>query len=491
MLKNYCPVSLLPICGKIFEKLLFNALYSFFEDHKLLNPCQSGCKKNDSCINQLVSITHEIYSAFDCNASLEVRGVVLDLSKAFDKVWHDGLIYKLKSLGISGSLLELIQNYLDNRFQRVLLNGQTSEWKPVKAGVPQGSILGPLFFFIYINDICSNLSTNVELFADDTSLFSTVHDANKSFPNLSNDLCFISNWAYQWKMCFNLDRSKQAQEVIFSRKTSIQSHPVLTFDNSPVTKTTHHKHLGLILDEKLNFKEHLKEKMSKAYKGIAALRKLQNIIPRNSLLTIYKSFICSHLDYSDIIYHQPNNGSFCQKIESIQYQAALAITGAIHGTSQTKLYKILGIEAMKLRQWFKRLCYFFNIQSSGLPQYLNYLIPKLSLRYSTRFSPLPNFKVRTELFRNSFFPYTVNEWNNLDNIIKSSESYSMFKEKMLNLIRLGLIKFNFFFLNIEYDSDDFMILSKLFHSFTVYRKNEFLKSSVLTLKFGRGEKRVE
>ena len=153
--------------------------------------------------------------------------------------------------------------------------------------------------------------------------------------------------------------------------------------------------------------------MSKAYKGIAVLRKLQNIIPRNSLLTIYKSFIRPHLDYGDIIYHQPNNGSFCQKIESVQYQAALAITGAIHGTSQTKLYKELGIESMKLRQWFRRLCYFFKIQWSGLPQYLNDLIPKPSLRYSTRFSPLPNFKVRTELFRNSFFPYTVNEWNNL------------------------------------------------------------------------------
>ena len=104
------------------------------------------------------------------------------------------------------------------------------------------------FFLVYINDISSNLFTNVKLFADDNSLFSIVTDTNKSFENESNDLCVISNWAYQRKMSFNLDRSKPTQQIIFSRKTSIQSHPVLTSDNSPVIKITHHKHLGLILN---------------------------------------------------------------------------------------------------------------------------------------------------------------------------------------------------------------------------------------------------
>ena len=129
------------------------------------------------------------------------------LSKAFDKVWHDGLIYKLKLLGISGSLLKLIQNYLDSWFQRALLNGQTSEWKPVKPGVPQRSILGPLFLLVYIN-ICSNLSTTFKLFPD-TTLFSTVNDTNKCFENLTYDLCIIRNWAYQWEKSFNPDRFKQ------------------------------------------------------------------------------------------------------------------------------------------------------------------------------------------------------------------------------------------------------------------------------------------
>ena len=186
---------------------------------------------------------------------------------------------------------------------------------------------------VYINYICSNLSTNVKLFADDTSLF----ELNESFKNLSN-LCIISNGGYQWKTSFNPDRFKQAQEVIFQEKTSIQSLLVLTFDNSPVVRTTHHKHLGLILKGKLNFKEHLKEKISEA-----VMRKLQNIIPENSIQTIHKSFIRPHLDDGDINYHQPKNRSFCQKIEFIQYQAALAITGVIHGTSQTNLYNELGI----------------------------------------------------------------------------------------------------------------------------------------------------
>ena len=144
--KNYRPVSLLPICGKIFERLIYNSVFNFIDERKLLSPNQSGFKPQDSCVRQLLSITNSIYSSFDCNPSLEVRGVFLDISKAFDKVWHDGLLLKIKSFGISGNLLMLIQSFLCNRMQRVVLNGQCSDWMKISAGVPQGSILGPLFF---------------------------------------------------------------------------------------------------------------------------------------------------------------------------------------------------------------------------------------------------------------------------------------------------------------------------------------------------------
>ena len=154
-------------------------------------------------------------TAFDENPTVNVRGVFLDISKAFDKVWHDGLIFKLKSYGVEGELLLLLKAYLRNREQRVVLNGQTSEWKRIYSGVPQGSVLGPLLFLIYINDLPDGISSMCKIFADDTSLFSKVLDVNKSVIELNADLEKINQWAYQWKMQFNPDPNKQANEVIF------------------------------------------------------------------------------------------------------------------------------------------------------------------------------------------------------------------------------------------------------------------------------------
>ena len=187
VINNYRSVSLLPICGKIFERLIFNNIYNFLDEQDVLNPNQSGFRPNDSCVYQLLSITHEIFSSFDCNSSLEVPAVFLDISEAFDKVWHEGLIYKICLMGISGNLLKLIKSFLDDRYQRVVLNGQTSNWSEIKAGVPQGSILGPLFFLIYINDLSKNLSSSVKLFADDTSLFSVVHNRETSSRQLNEE----------------------------------------------------------------------------------------------------------------------------------------------------------------------------------------------------------------------------------------------------------------------------------------------------------------
>ena len=257
-------------------------MFGFFLDKGLISANQSGFKPGDSCINQLLSITHNIYKSFD--DGYEVRGVFLDISKAFDKVWHDGLIFKLQENGISGNLINVLKHFLTNRKQRVVLNGQSSSWTNVKAGVPQGSILGSLLFLIYINDLADGLSSNTKLSADDASPFSIIHDSVITNLELNSDLSRIKQWAFQWKTSFNPDPNKQAQEVIFSRKLKKVCHPPLHFNSNNITQASLQKHLGLTLDNRLTFAEHLTNVSSRISKTMRMLQKLQNILPRLVLL---------------------------------------------------------------------------------------------------------------------------------------------------------------------------------------------------------------
>ena len=349
LVKNYRPISLLPIFGKIFEKVIYNSLFEYFQENNFLSDKHSGFRAGDSCISLLLAITQEIYKSFDCNPSLETRGVFIDISNAFDKVLQEGLLFKLKCYGAEGGLYNIMENYLHDRKQRVVLCGQSSSWINVNSGVPQGSVLGPLLFLIYINDLPENPFSVAKLFADDTSIFSTIYDKTKTSMDLNQDLSTIEKWAFQWKMSFNPDLTKQATEVVFSRKTKPINHPPLNFNNSTVVTSPIQKHLGLVLDKRLVFHHHLNEKISKATKGISLIKRLHRYLPRKSLLCIYKSFVRPHLDYADVIYDQPHSDRFCNKIESIQYNAALVITGAIKGTCRERLYQELGLESLRER----------------------------------------------------------------------------------------------------------------------------------------------
>ena len=362
---NYLRISLLPIFGKILEKLVYDSLYSHLVSHDLLNPNQSGFRPGDSTVNQLISITHSIYKAFDCNSPRDVRSVYLDISKAFDRVWRGGLIHKLKRCGVSGKLLSLLESFLMDRKQRTVLNGQCSSWGDISAGVPQGSILGPLFFLVYINDLTENLKCNVKLFADDTSLFTVAENSNAAANDMNHDWELKMQWAHDWRMSFNPDPQKQAVELIFSTKKTEVDHPVILFNNVPVKKINEHKHLGIVLDSKLSFSAHIRGAISKTRKGIGLLKCLSKYLPRQSLNELYKLYVRPHLDYGDVLYHNPakvcefsNNiilPHLMEKLKSVQYSAALAVTGAWRGSSREKLYAELGWESLSCRRWSRRL----------------------------------------------------------------------------------------------------------------------------------------
>ena len=431
---NYRPISLLPICGKIFEKIIFDEVYKHLSENNLISTHQSGFRPGDSTINQLLSITHETYQAFENHQ--ETRAVFLDISKAFDKVWHEGLLLKLKSNGIDGQLYLLIENFLSERYQRVVLNGKASSWKRVSAGVPQGSVLGPLFFLIYINDLAEGVTCKVNFFADDTSMFQAVSDVNMTADTLNQDLAIIQNWAFQWKMSFNPDPTKQAKEVTFSTKLSKEQHPPLSFNDHHIIASSSHKHFGLILDEKLSFAEHVKEAIIKAKRGIGIIRFLSKYVSRNVLDQMYKLYVRPHIDYGDVIYHDQSM-PLSRKLESTQYKAALAVSSAWKGTNKDRLLEELGWETLSNRRWYRRPCLSHKIVNNQAPHYLRDYIPEENnIQFNLRHPTLLRENISHTLrFSKTFFPFCINAWNNLTPIIRSAPTISSCKKSLISIIR--------------------------------------------------------
>ena len=422
-IKNYRPISLLPICGKMFEKIIFNNLYGYLNSNHLITKNQSGFRPGDSTTNQLLYLVNEIHQAFESNGTLEVRAVFLDMSKAFDKVWHNGLIFKLKQNGICGSFLTLFENYLKNRKQRVVLNGSCSDYSIIEAGVPQGSVLGPLLFLIYINDLEKNIKSNIKFFADDTMLFSVVKNPVLSANDLNHDLEVINQWAFQWKMMFNPDPTKQANEVLFSCKNSSPIHPPLTFNGTIVAKVNEQKHLGLILDSKLSFEKHLNEKIIKAKKNIGIIKHISKFLPLKTLDQMYKALVRPHLDYCDIIYHIPpiinpppqraTLNYIMEQVERVQYHAALAVTGTWQGSSGSKLNEEIGWETLSDRRLCRRILQIHKILNNKTPSYLKDKLPliRLPLYALTNEITFREIRCKSSRYMNSFFPNAVKSWN--------------------------------------------------------------------------------
>jgi hypothetical protein len=261
---NYRPISLLDSLSKIDEKIVYIRLYNFLLEIIFLNPLQSGFQPGDSTVNQLICLVHKIYDALE--RGREVRMVFLDISKAFDKVWHKGLLYKLETIGVRDPLLSWFKSYLTNRKQRVVIDGQFSEWKNIKAGVPQGSVLGPLLFLIYINDITENLETACFLYADDTSLYDIVETPAVK---LNNDLIKIRVGSSMVIVTINPDKT---ESMIFSVKKYKVYHPDLFFDNKKIVDVTQHSHLGLTLSSNLSWKAHILKVYEKACRRLNLLK---------------------------------------------------------------------------------------------------------------------------------------------------------------------------------------------------------------------------
>ena len=222
---NYRPISLLSCIGKVFERCVFKYLHNYIITNILITSYQSGFTPKDSAVNQLINICNTFAKAVD--EGKEIRVISCDISKALDRVWHRGLLFKLRRMGISGPLLDWFQSYLSQRFQRVATEGCASEFLEIKAGVPQGSIIGPLLFLIYINDIVDEIETNIRLFADDTTLHLVVDNPTRAADLLNSDLHKVHNWSKDWLVKFNPNKT---EELVISRKNYPTSSPTTIYE---------------------------------------------------------------------------------------------------------------------------------------------------------------------------------------------------------------------------------------------------------------------
>ena len=314
---NYRPISLLPIFGKLYEKIIFSRLISFIDKYKILFNRQYGFQKDKSTEYALIDIIENIMTSLDKKES--PCCVFLDFAKAFDTVNHKILLGKLHHYGIRGTALSLIESYLTERQQRVQICDSISDIEYITHGVPQGSILGPLFFLLYINDIAeSSKILKFFLFADDTAIYLS-HKDPKTLESIMNDeLVNVSKWLIANKLSLNV---KKSNALLFRTKNE-SSAPILNLhiNGSPIEEKQYAKYLGIIVDHKLTYEYHINHVNLKLIKGNAILSQVKHYIPEKTLVGTYNSFIQSHIDYGLNVWgHAPK--THLQAIERQQRKA--------------------------------------------------------------------------------------------------------------------------------------------------------------------------
>ena len=425
---NYRPVSVLSSVGKVLERLVFNALFDYFRNNFLISVWQSGFIPGHSTVTHLVEMYHEFCRAV--SEGKEIRIVFCDVSRAFDRVWHRGLLFKLHKCGITGSLLTWLTNYLSDRYQRVVLNGQFSSWMLIQAGVPQGSVLGPLLFLIFINDITYVVKhCQIRMFADDTSLFIEVDDRIRTAELIEQDLEAISAWAKSWLVKFSPPKT---ESLIISNKSNLAEHPPIHMDGSALKEVTHHKHVGIILSRDLSWHNHICSIEKKARSVLNRLSQFKYTLDRRSLERVYMSNIRPIMEYGDVIWAGGNQTDL-ERLDMIQKDAARVVTGATARCSTELLSIDVSWPSLQSRRRYHRLHLFYKIVNGLSPPYLRGLLPVRvadRARYALRTSI--NYTVpmcKTNSFARSFLPYSVNEWNRLDPEVRGASNLQLFKSK--------------------------------------------------------------
>ena len=338
---NYRPISLLPIFSKIFERMIYDQFSDYITKNKILSELQFGFQKNKSTEQAISSITTHINKAFSNKQSAYC--IFLDFAKAFDTVNHDILIDKLKYYGVKNKTLSLFASYLSNRKQVTEINGKMSDSGIIKNGVPQGSILGPLLFLLYINDISQSSDIlTFFLFADDTTVFLQDFPSNNNTENtLNTELEKVSCWLAANKLSLNV---KKSNFLHFHHGKSKKPTLNIKINDVPVEEKLYTKYLGTFIDNKLSWKTQIQHTKTKLSKGIGMISKIRYYLNEQCIKNMYFSFIHSHINYNLINWSCAHRSTLLpieNKIKKAIRTISFAKTKYDHTSPLFKQHKIL------------------------------------------------------------------------------------------------------------------------------------------------------
>ena len=404
---NYRPVSLTSVCCKILEHIVHSQIMSHFDKYNIITPQQHGFRKGHSCETQLIQTMYDLTTS--SNKKVQTDAIILDFSKAFDTVPHNRLILKLSHMGINTQMITWITAFLKDRRQRVVVGGEHSDWVGVESGVPQGTVLGPLLFLAYINDLPDELQSTARLFADDCIIYTSVKSANDSL-KLQNDLNKLTLWEKKWQMSFNAKKC-------FLLRIPCSKSPIITqytLGNSILQEVTSHTYLGVDIQQDLKWDTHINRVTTTANKTLGFIRRNLYSCTRDTKSNAYTALVRPTLEYCSSVW-DPHTKEHIQKVGKIQRRAARMVFNDYdweNKTSVTKLMKDLNWGMLSTRRKIARI----QIMHKAIGGHLalpvhKYLQPAQRRTRQSHSNSFITYQSSKDCHKYSFVPQTIRDWN--------------------------------------------------------------------------------
>ena len=422
--ENYRPISLTSITCKLLEHIVHSNIMGFLDSNKILSPFQHGFRQKRSCESQLLTTLRDFWNSL--NSSGQTDAILLDFSKAFDKVDHRLLLSKMNHLGISGPLLQWASSFLSDRLQHVVVDGCKSSPNKVLSGVPQGTVLGPLFFLIYINDIANDLTpgTAIRLFADDSMLYRKIF-SKEDCEILQKDLDTLQRWESKNKMQFHPGKCQVIRVTNkvrpLDRKYRIHGVTLQLYNSV--------KYLGVNIDCKLSWKDQCDYVCRRAHNMLSFLERNFSRCPLKVKEQCYFTLVRPLLEYGCTAWDPYLTGQI-EQLEKVNRRAARFVTGnhlREHGNT-AKNMENLGWPPLSDRRSRLKLSMFYKIRNDLI------CIPREDLIPNPRKPDqylYPSSKINSHL--HSFFPSTIRLWNSIPSELKSNPSFDGFKDSLVNI----------------------------------------------------------